>query len=188
MRKSFDLFFVSSNSHKYKEAKSILDSFGIRLAFFKLYLEEVQSTSLKEIAEKKALDAFSKCKKPIIVEDDGLFIDSLNGFPGPYSSYAFKTIGNKGILKLLTTKRKAKFVSIITYCDEKTLESFDAKLDGAISKIQKGKGWGYDPIFIPKNSKKTFAEIKHKNELSHRFKALRKFSNWYLHKLESNDQ
>ncbi|KFM17399.1 dITP-XTP pyrophosphatase protein [Marine Group I thaumarchaeote SCGC AAA799-P11] len=112
--------------------------------------------------------------------------DSLKGFPGPYSSYVFKTIGNKGILKLVPSKRKAKFVSIITYCDKKILESFNAKLDGTISKSQKGKGWGYDPIFIPKNSRKTFAEVDHKNKLSHRFKALKKFSNWYLHKLESN--
>ena len=188
MRKLFDLYFVSSNSHKYKEAKSILDSFGIKLGFLKLNLEEIQSNSLKEIAEKKAKDAFSKCKKPLIIEDDGMFIDSLNGFPGPYSSYVFKTIGNKGILKLVPSKRKAKFVSIITYCDKKILESFDAKIDGTISKYQKGKGWGYDPIFLPKNSRKTFAEIDSKNELSHRFKALKKFSNWYLHKLESNDR
>ena len=186
MHKSFDLYFVSSNSHKYKEAKIILDSFGIKLGFFKSNLEEIQSDSLKEIAEKKAKDAFSKCKKPIIIEDDGLFIDSLNGFPGPYSSYVFKTIGNKGILKLISSKRNAKFVSHITYCDKKILKTFNAKLDGTISKSQKGKGWGYDPIFIPKNSRKTFAEINHKNESSHRFKALKKFSNWYLHKLESN--
>ena len=68
---------------------------------------------------KKAQDAFSKLKKPVIIEDDGLFINSLDGFPGPYSSYVFKTIGNKGILNLLKNNRKAKFVSIITYCDKK---------------------------------------------------------------------
>ena len=188
MHKLSDLYFVSSNSHKYKESKIILESFGIKLGFLKFNLEEIQSSSLKEIAEKKAKNAFLKCKKPIIIEDDGLFIDSLNGFPGPYSSYVFKTITNKGILKLVSSKRKAKFVSIITYCDKNILESFIAKLDGTISKSQKGKGWGYDPIFVPKNSRKTFAEIDHKNELSHRFKALKKFSNWYLHKMESNDQ
>ena len=182
MHKSFDLFFVSSNIHKYQEAKKILDSFGINLGFFKSNLEEIQSNSIKDIALNKAKNAFSKCKKPLIVEDDGLFINSLKGFPGPYSSYVFKTIGNKGILDLLKQNRTAKFISVITYCDEKTLKSFNAKLDGTISKNQKGKGWGYDPIFIPKNSKKTFAELNNKNELSHRYKALKKFSNWYLHK------
>ena len=182
MQKLFDLFFVSSNKHKYQEAKKILDSFGIKLGFFKSDLEEIQSNSLKKIALTKARDAFSKYKKPVIIEDDGLFIDSLEGFPGPYSSYVFKTIGNKGILNLLKNNRKAKFVSIITYCDKTILQSFDAKLDGIISKSQKGKGWGYDPIFMPKNSKNTFAEMNNKNELSHRYKALKKFSNWYLHK------
>jgi XTP/dITP diphosphohydrolase len=182
MRKSFDLFFVSSNSHKYQEAKIILDSLGINLGFLKSNLEEIQSNSLDAIAIAKARDAFSKFKKPLIIEDDGLFIDSIDGFPGPYSSYVFKTIGNKGILNLLKNNRKAKFVSIITYCDKMNLQSFEGKLNGKISKIQKGVGWGYDPIFIPNNSKKTFAEINNKNELSHRYKALKKFSNWYLHK------
>jgi len=182
MQKSFDLYFVSSNNHKYQEAKIILDSFGIKLGFIKSTLQEIQSNSLKEIALYKAKDAFSKSKKPLIIEDDGIFINSLNGFPGPYSSYIFKTIGNKGILNLLKQNRKAKFVSIITYCDKNILESFDAKIDGSISKSIKGKGWGYDPIFIPNNSQKTFAELNNKNELSHRYKALKKFSKWYLHK------
>jgi XTP/dITP diphosphohydrolase len=182
MHKSFDLFFVSSNTHKYQEAKTILDSLGINLGFLKSNLEEIQSHSLNDIATAKARNAFSKFKKPIIIEDDGLFIDSIDGFPGPYSSYVFKTIGNKGILNLLKNNRKAKFVSIITYCDKTILESFEGKLNGKISQTQKGKGWGYDPIFIPNNFKKTFAELNNKNELSHRYKALRKFSKWYLHK------
>ncbi|MGY5144604.1 MAG: RdgB/HAM1 family non-canonical purine NTP pyrophosphatase [Candidatus Nitrosopumilus sp. bin_32a] len=184
MRKSFDLFFVSSNNHKYQEAKIILNSLGINLGFLKSNLEEIQSNSLDAIAMTKARDAFSKFKKPVIVEDDGLFIDSIDGFPGPYSSYVFKTIGNRGILDLLKNKRKAKFVSIITYCDKTILQSFEGKLNGKISKTQKGKGWGYDPIFIPNNSVKTFAEMNDKNELSHRYKALKKFSKWYLRKLE----
>ena len=116
MHKLSDLLFVSSNIHKFKEAKQILDFFGIQ--FFKLNLEEIQSNSIKEIAIKKSQDAFSKCKKPLIIEDDGLHIDSLDGFPGPYSSYVHKTIGNKGILDLLKKNRSAKFVSTITYCDK----------------------------------------------------------------------
>jgi len=188
MQQSSDLFFVSSNQHKYQEAKKILFSFGIHLGFFKYDLEEIQSSSLKEIASKKAIQAFKKYKKPIIVEDDGLFIDALYGFPGPYSSYVFKTIGNKGILQLLKQNRKAKFVSIISFCDDKNSRSFEAKIDGYISKTQNGEGWGYDPIFIPKNQNKSFAELANKNELSHRYKALKKFSNWYLHKMESNGQ
>ncbi|MDH3277462.1 MAG: RdgB/HAM1 family non-canonical purine NTP pyrophosphatase [Nitrosopumilus sp.] len=180
MPQSFDLFFATSNNHKFQEAKKILEGFGINLGFFKCELEEIQSNSLKEIAKNKAVQAFQKCKKPIIVEDDGLFIDSLNGFPGPYSSYVFKTIGNKGILQLLKQNRKAKFISIISFYDKKNRESFESKVDGKISRSIIGTGWGYDPIFIPLKSTKTFAESK--NNISHRFKALKKFSNWYFDK------
>ena len=182
MRKLSNLLFVSSNIHKFQESKVILESFGIPIQFFKLNLEEIQSNSIKEIALKKAQNAFSKCKKPLIIEDDGLYIDSLDGFPGPYSSYVHKTIGNQGILDLLKKNRDAKFISNITYCDKNNLESFEGKLDGCISKSEKGTGWGYDPIFIPKNTKKTFSELINKNNLSHRHKALKKFSNWYLNK------
>jgi len=180
MQQSFDLYFASSNIHKFNEAKKILNTLGINIGFFSCSLQEIQSDSLIEIAQNKAIQAFQKCKKPVIVEDDGIFIDSLNGFPGPYSSYVFKTLGNKGILKLLKQNRKAKFVSIISFCDKKNHESFESKLNGTISKKIVGDGWGYDPIFIPMNQKKTFAQLENKNEISHRFKSLKKFSNWYL--------
>jgi len=182
MPQSFDLFFASSNVHKFNEAKKILDGFKINLGFFKCDLEEIQSHSLIEIAKDKSIKAFRKCKKPVIVEDDGLFIDSLNGFPGPYSSYVFKTIGNVGILNLLKQKRNAKFISIISFYDKKNSASFESRLPGKISNKIIGEGWGYDPIFIPFKLKKTFAQLKNKNEISHRFKALKKFSSWYLDK------
>ena len=182
MHKLSNLLFVSSNTHKFKESKEILKSFGVSIQFFKLNLVEIQSNSIREIAIKKAQDAFSKCKKPLIIEDDGLHIDSLGGFPGPYSSYVQKTIGNQGILNLVKADRCAKFVSNITYCDKYCFKSFEGKLFGTISKSKKGNGWGFDPIFIPKNQKQTFGELTDKNNISHRYKALKKFSNWYLHK------
>ena len=184
MQLSSDLFFVSANINKFKEAETILDSFNVEINFLKYNLEEVQSNSLEVIASKKAKFAFSKFDKPVIIEDDGLFIDSLGGFPGPYSSYVFNTIGNAGILNLVKKNRKAKFVSLITYCDDEITKSFTGIASGSISKLQKGKGWGYDPIFISVETKKTFAELKNKNEFSHRYLALKKFANWYLKKRE----
>ena len=184
MPRSSNLSFVSSNLHKYQEAKSILGLHGISIDFHKFELEEIQSSSLKTIALKKATQAFEKFRHPIIVEDDGIFIEALDGFPGPYSSYVFKTIGNNGILNLLAKNRNAKFVSVISFCDECNSKSFVAELNGTISKTIRGSGWGYDPIFIPQNSKKTFAQLENKNELSHRNIALNKFANWYLRMMQ----
>jgi len=94
MPKSYDVLFASSKTHKYEEAKKILAEFDIELDFFQTELVEIQDDSLSKIALQKAENAYEKCKNPFIVEDDVLFIDSLSGFPGPYSSYIFNAIGN----------------------------------------------------------------------------------------------
>ncbi len=180
---SYDVLFVSSNKNKFYEAKSILSKNGINLGFFKNSLREIQAESIKEIAALKVDEAYRQCHKPVIVEDAGLFVESLNGFPGPFSSYVFKTIGNLGILRLVKTNRKAKFQSVVAYCDNKYgVVLFDAKVEGKISKNSKGKGWGYDPIFTPNGQSKTYAMLSNKNEISHRYKALKKFSNWFVRK------
>ena len=192
MPKSYDVLFASSNTHKYEEAEKILAEFDIELSFFQTELVEIQDDSLSKIALQKSLNAYEKCKKPVIIEDDGLFIDSLSGFPGPYSSYIFNTIGNNGILKLIGDNRDAQFVAIIAFCDssnEPTL--FESSVAGTISKNIRDGGWGYDPIFIPKNqnlpalppfSFKTYAELDDKNKLSHRYEALKKFASWFEYK------
>ena len=185
----FDVVFASSNKNKYLEAKKILANFGIKLRFFRCSLKEIQANSLKKIASEKATDAYRKWHKPVIVEDDGLFIESLNGFPGPFSSYVFKTIGNEGILQLVGKNRKARFQSVIAYCDKKNgVILFEANVKGKISRRSSGKGWGYDPIFIPQRRKETYAILSDKNKISHRYKSLEKFSNWYVNMQGSNDQ
>ena len=187
MPESYDVLFASSNVHKYEEAKKILAEFGIELGFFQTDLVEIQDDSLSKIAVQKAHDAYSKCKKPVIVEDDGLFINSLSGFPGPYSSYVFKTIGNNGILKLIGINRTAQFRAVIAFCDSnKKPVFFESNVFGEISKNIQGKGWGYDPIFIPQNQNKTYAELAEKNKLSHRYQSLKKFARHYINTIEGN--
>lgn len=187
MHMSHDLLFASSNKNKYREAKEILAEFGIKLGFLRFSPIEIQSDSIREIAKQKVFDAYKKCKFAVIVEDDGLFIDSLGGFPGPYSSYVFKTIGNVGIINLVKKKRSADFVSVIAFCDlHKKPMLFEGKTKGKISTKPRGKGWGYDPIFIPDGKNKTYAEMSQKNMISHRYNALKKFAKWYSDKQQSS--
>ena len=100
MQRSYDVLFASSNKNKYVEVKQILHEHGIKVGFFKFTPVEIQSDALEEIASDKARQASKLVKHPLIVEDAGLFVDSLGGFPGPYSSYVLSTIGNSGILRL----------------------------------------------------------------------------------------
>ena len=175
--------FASSNTDKFLEAKAILSSFGIEVRFAQMDLTELQSDSLAEIAEGKAKAAHSRLRDPVFVEDDGLFIDSLKGFPGQYSSFVFQTIGNNGILKLLagTADRSASFRSIIAYFDGRALSISEGNVRGKISKVMTEGGWGYDPIFIPDGSSLTFAQLaEQKSAFSHRRKGLERFAQWLL--------
>jgi len=116
-----------------------------------------------------------------LVEDAGLFIEALNGFPGAYSSFAYKTLGCKGILKLLEDippPRWAYFKSCVGYYDgHGRITVVEGVCRGKISLDERGsRGFGFDPIFIPEGSNnRTFAEMEvlEKNEYSHRAKALR---------------
>ena len=145
MQQLSELLFVSSNENKFQEAERILSNLGVQINFYKTILEEIQSNDLNDIAEKKAIYAYDLIQKPVIIEDDGLFINALNGFPGPYSSYVYDTIGNKGIMNLLENCeiRDAKFVSIIAYCDSDCdVKLFESSIPGKISSIIEKGGWG----------------------------------------------
>ena len=183
------VFFATNNINKFNEARKVLGECGIAAGMLRVKSLEVQSDSLEEIARASVADAFERCHLPIIVEDAGLFIEALSGFPGPYAAYVYKTIGNDGLLKLMRDieNRKARFQSVITYLSAKTGSPicFGGEVAGEIVEEERRKdresGFGFDPIFKPVNSARTFAEMDtaEKNKCSHRARALRKFAEWY---------
>jgi XTP/dITP diphosphohydrolase len=174
--------FASTNQNKFREVQSILAAHNISVDFAQISPVEIQSDSLEEIVREKVKSAFLQAGRPVIVEDDGLFIDALKGFPGQYSSHAFKTIGNEGILKLLagSSNRGASFRSLIAFHDGRRLSISEGRVYGRIAEKMAEGGWGYDPIFVPAGTGLTFAELKDKkNDYSHRKKALDNFARWY---------
>lgn len=184
-------FLVTSNIHKFNEARRILGRYKIATAMLKhIPKVEIQDDKLENVARKSAEDAYKKCKLPVIVEDAGLFVQALGGFPGPYSSFVFRTIGCKGIIRLMENEpnRKALFKSVVASFGSKPSESvyFVGEIEGSIVDQQRGtQGFGFDPIFQPLMSKKTFAEIgiEKKNRVSHRSVAFQRFAEWFLENL-----
>ena len=183
----FEVFFATGNNHKVEEANLTLSRFGIRAVLAPNCKKvEIQSDSLLEIAKYAASVASDSQGAPVIVEDSGLFIEPLSGFPGPYSSYAYRTIGCKGILNLLSglVERRAFFDCVVAFCEPGSEPKvFDGKAYGEISQHQKGfGGFGFDPIFIPSGAQpRTFAQIskEEKATLSHRGAAFSRFAEWY---------
>ncbi|AIY90856.1 XTP/dITP diphosphatase [Geoglobus acetivorans] len=170
--------FITSNKGKFEEMKHIGEKYGIDVEWVSMEYLEPQGSSLEFVA-RKSIEMIG-AKPPFFIEDSGLFIEALNGFPGVYSSYVFKTIGNEGILKLMegVENRKARFVCVIAYTDGNEMQIFTGEVEGEIAHEARGEaGFGYDPIF--EVSGRTFAEMgEEKNAVSHRRRAAEKFFSW----------
>ena len=180
------VWLVTENSHKLREARAVLSNHNISLGQIRMPKVEIQSQDLEEIALFAARSIAEKVDRPIIVEDSGLFISALNGFPGPYSSYVLQTLGLDGILRLVERARgrEAYFQSsIATHLEGSVFKTFSGRVNGVISRRKAGRrGFGYDPIFALRLDSKTFGQMpeSEKNRYSHRAFALRKFAKWFL--------
>ncbi len=180
--KKEDLFFITGNSNKFNEIQQLFEQETIKYNLIQKDLKtiEIQADTIKSVAEFKLNSVKDKLIGSSFIEDAGFFVDNpLNGFPGVYSSYVMKTIGNKGILNLIDNYEdsKAHFSTVIAlyFKPLNKLLFFEGTVEGKISSLQKGnQGFGFDPIFIPDDiPTKTFAELttSQKNSISHRGKA-----------------
>jgi len=177
------VYVVTGNRGKFGEIAAILRGAGVEPIQLSLRKLEVQSTSLEEIA-RTAAEHLPPLDAPAIVEDAGLFVHALRGFPGPYSHYVYETIGCRGLLKLMegVEDRSATFKSVIALrLPSGEVITFTGETRGFITHEERGAGgFGFDPIFQPEGSPKTFAEMTttEKNLFSHRGKATRLLASW----------
>lgn len=175
------LTFATTNEGKLKEAEVIL---GISVEGAGLQIDEVQSLDPNEVAIKKSLSYFEKLNKPVLIEDTSLEIKALGGLPGTLIDSFMKSIDNKGIVDLLSSKRDRTAKAIVTFVyieNRDNYNVFSGELSGKIAKFPRGeKGFGWDPIFIPDGDNRTLAEMEpeEKNAISPRRKALEKFKKW----------
>jgi XTP/dITP diphosphohydrolase len=170
-----DVTFVSTNPGKFREVRGLLSPFGVRVRWRRRGLPEPQAETLGEVVAAK-LDAVRDIRGYVLVEDSGLFVPSLNGFPGVYSAHFLKTWKFGPLLELLRRRdRTAMFRTVAGLQRGGRRWTFVGEVVGSIASRPRGRnGFGYDPIFIAKGERKTFAEIPiaRKNELSHRARAI----------------
>ena len=161
-------YFVTGNPNKVSELNTLLNKENSKLLVASdLDVDEIKSDSLEKILKRKLLDSYAVIKKPVICTDGGIFIDALNGFPGPNSKQAAIKLGPDKILKLLDNedKRTAQRINLIGYYDGVSMKMKKAQVPCSISKIPVGEYPSYpmDKILIPisKNNKesKTYAQI-----------------------------
>jgi len=182
-----DIVFVTNNKNKLSEIKNLVSSdyniLSLKDINFNEEIEETKNT-LEDNALLKARYIHSRYGYNCFADDTGLEIDYLKGAPGVFSArYAgpkclAKDNIDKVLLELKDVKnRQAKFRTVIALILDNNEYTFEGECMGDISLKEKGKnGFGYDPIFIPKNLNLSFAQMSHsaKNKISHRAKAVKK--------------
>ena len=189
------LFFFSNNKNKIIEIKKIFKKFSLELISLNdLNISEEPEESGKTFEENAKIKSdygFNKTGIPCFADDSGICLETFNWKPGVLSKRFLNNFKSneacfKSIIKSSKNndKRNAYFKTSISL----TIKSnqnliFNGKIDGKISDQVKGDfGFGYDPIFIPNNCKRTLAELntKEKNEISHRSIAVTKLINFLI--------
>jgi len=176
------ILFITGNNKKAEEVATIT---GFDVSAKNLNIPEIQSLDVEEVAKAKALSAFKLTNSPVIVDDTGMSIDTLNGLPGVLVAWFLDNLKPEGILKILSGEknRKASVCTCIAYADQTGVFAFTGTIKGKMPESLKEENrFGFDPIFIPDGYDKTYAEMTadEKNEISMRKIALLKFKKFML--------
>ena len=171
---------VTSNEGKAREFSQALEGLPWTVERVDMAYEEIQADTLEEVALASAVSVLAggTVAPPFVLEDAGLFVEALRGFPGVYSAYIFRTLGCEGVLRLLegVSDRGAGFESRLALClGPGDIELLAGTCKGTVPEEARGSGgFGFDPIFMPEGEGRTFAEmsIEEKGAISHRGRAL----------------
>ena len=187
------VWFMTGNAGKVREAKHALEPLGFnvqQLVIEGVDISEPQCDDLEIVARSKLEQAHVHLPDEndgLMVEDAGLFIDHLNGFPGVYSAYVLKTIGCEGMLRLMGEEpaRGAEFQAVAALLIDGNVHVSRGICRGVLAMNASGnEGFGFDPIFVPDDlhidasvhstNGLTFADVdlSVKEQFSHRRKAL----------------
>jgi XTP/dITP diphosphohydrolase len=188
-----NLLFASANNNKISEIRSMLPASFLLSGLNDIGLTHDIPEPGKTIKENSFLKANyvinflkenNKAPTAVFADDSGLEVMALNNAPGVYSArYAGEPKNdennNRRLLSELNliTDRRARFVTVITLIIDNEVHYFDGEIKGTIAFEPKGnRGFGYDPLFIPRGFRSTFAELgsEQKNAISHRAQSVKK--------------
>ena len=171
--------FITGNINKFREAQKIISN----LEQLDIDLPEIQEIDAHEVIKAKLIEAHKHHDGSFIVEDTSLYLDCLNGLPGPLIKWFEKTIGNKGLSDIAKKYNNfdAQAKTVVGYSDENgNIEFFEGVIDGRIVAPIGENDFGWGPIFQIDEIGKTFAQMtdEQKNEISMRKIAFEKLKDY----------
>lgn len=183
-----NIHIVTSNQGKFREMCCMVEPLGHSVVREEIPYPEIQADTLREVVRFGADWIRDHDDRPwmddpghgFIIDDSGIFIRALKDFPGVYSKHAYFSIGKPGILRLMdgVEHREAIFRTALLFSTPGEHSLFEGESRGTITTDERGSlGFGYDPIFMPRGSHRTFAEmdVEEKNSFSHRGRAMQRF-------------
>lgn len=182
-----EINFVTKNPHKAQEVQDILGDIGVSIVHASLTIHEIQTEDINLIVRDKVIKAFNQVGRPVFIEHTGLYIDSLQGFPGGLTQVFWDKLKAEKFSELFggleNTSLTAK--TVIAFCDAKNIYTFEGAIEGNIAPVPRGnKEFQWDCVFIPKGFQETFAEMgKKKNEISMRKIAFDNFRKFLISKV-----
>jgi len=175
------IYFITGNDNKFLEVKSILRN----IEPLKLDLSEVQSLDAKEIIQEKLKEAIKKHSGPFIVEDTSLYLDCMDGFPGPLIKWFLKSVGVEGIYHIVKSydNFNAEAKTLIGYYNCGKMEFFEGIIKGKIVAPTGPTNFGWDSIFEPEGYQESFQQMakEEKNKISMRTHAVKKLKSYLDH-------
>ena len=167
--------FVTGNPGKLAEAQRLCD---VPLESVDLDLPEIQSLDLEEVLKAKGQEAWSEVHRPLLVEETGLELAGMNGFPGPLVKWMLRAVGAEGIGRAAQATGDMRAVArcALLLVDEENEILAEGTTEGELVLPPRGAGgFGWDPVFVPAGGSQTYAELSpdEKDAVSHRAKAWR---------------
>lgn len=174
-----ELYFATSNAGKVADVEQLLAGTDISVQQLHTDMIEPSVDSLAPIARAKVEQAVEQADVSgyVMADDSGLFVDELDGFPGPQTAFFDDTVGKKKKLLRLVDEEEpaASFRTAIALHDPEAddIRVFEGRCDGVLVEPRGDGGFGYDPLFRPDGHDRTFAEdMEHKQRVSHRQEAM----------------
>lgn len=185
-----EIFYATGNDAKFETAKRFLAEKAsfLKLTQIDLDLPELQILDQAEISRQKARAAWQQLKKPVLVDDAGIYFDAYPGFPGFMSKFIWQSLGIDGIFKLLDTNPKAHFSVFFTYCTgEDQLHCFEGTAHGTMIRpsftIDRNSGKPYSYLLAPEGEEESFAQCSLEDMAPNqqfRLNGLQAFADWAL--------
>jgi len=182
------LIIVTTNHGKFEEIKRYLQQLDPTIIVTQeaLDLPEYQDMDIRNVALGKAQHAWELLKKPLMIDDGGIYIEKYNRFPGVFTKYVYEGIGLDGIWKLAQDDPRAYMLNCLVFIDgPNSYEFFEGITKGVLTAPVPEivhKQLPYRSIFIPEGHDKTIDQLwlnSKDQSYSHRYKAVQKFIDWY---------